>query len=75
MPICLYREESPFWAASKSKERKLSNGMEGNIRNDRPDFDDSRGCDMARRAGLDVVRCEVKVERARFADDKLPTTK
>ena len=45
------------------------------MRSERPDFDDSRGCDMARSAGFDVVRCEVNVERARFADDRLPRTK
>ncbi len=45
------------------------------MRSERPDLADSSGCDMARRAGLDVVRWDVKLESARLADDKLPTTK
>jgi hypothetical protein len=71
----LNKFESPFWAAKRSKDRKLRRGIEGKIRNDNDDLLDSRGWDMASKAGLDVVRCDVNVDKARLALARLPTSK
>lgn len=49
--------------------------MLGKIRKLNPDLLDSIGCDMASKCGLDVVNCEVNVQRAELADARFPTSK
>jgi hypothetical protein len=59
---------SPFCTASKSNERKLSNGKDGKTR--MLDLEDSML--WVNREGFALVRAEVKVERAVLAQGILP---
>ena len=65
------RDESPFWAARRTRVRKLRRGREGNTRI--LDLEDSMLC--VKSVGFVVVRMEVNVEKAAVAFARLPRTR